>query len=132
MPMLGQQALVRVPHTQRTTGSSLHYLLQGPSIQITAKVASLSTYKILCYSFHIEKQQDQRNTHFKTAPPAAAQMVKDLPAVQETQAGSLGREYPREGNGNPLQCSCLENPIDGGAWSATVHGVTKSCTRLSD
>ena len=94
MLMLGQQALVRVPHTQRTTGSSLHYLLQEPSIQITAKVASLSTYKILCYSFHIEKQQDQRNTHFKTAPPAAAQMVKDLPAVQETQAGSLGREYP--------------------------------------
>ena len=49
MPMLGKQALVRVPHTQRTRGGSLHYLLQGPSIQITAKVASLSTYKILCY-----------------------------------------------------------------------------------
>ena len=35
-----------------------------------------------------------------------------------------------EGNGNPLQCSCLENPRDGGAWWATVYGVTHSRTRL--
>ena len=35
-----------------------------------------------------------------------------------------------EGNGNPLQCSCLENPRDGGAWWATVYGVTQSRTRL--
>ena len=38
----------------------------------------------------------------------------------------------REGNGTPLQCSCLENPMDGGAWKAAAHGVTKSWTRLSD
>ena len=37
-----------------------------------------------------------------------------------------------EGNGNPLQYSCLENPMDGGAWWATVHRVEKSQTRLSD
>ena len=37
-----------------------------------------------------------------------------------------------EGNGNPLQYSCLENPMDGGAWWATVHGVAKSWTWLSD
>ena len=37
-----------------------------------------------------------------------------------------------EGNGTPLQYSCLENPIDGGAWWAEVHGVTKSQTQLSD
>ena len=35
-----------------------------------------------------------------------------------------------EGNGNPLQCSCLENPRDGGDWWAAVYGVTKSRTRL--
>ena len=34
--------------------------------------------------------------------------------------------YPGEGNGNPLQYSCLENSMDGGAWWATVHGVSKS------
>ena len=40
--------------------------------------------------------------------------------------------FPGEGNGKPLQYSCLENPMDGGAWWATVHGVAKSRTRLSD
>ena len=43
----------------------------------------------------------------------------------------LGR-FPGEGNGNPLQYSCLENPMDGGAWWATVHGVAKGQTQLSD
>ena len=56
------------------------------------------------------------------------------PACNAGDLGSipgLGRS-PGEGNGNPLQYSCLENPMDGGAWWATVHGVTKSWTRLSD
>ena len=39
---------------------------------------------------------------------------------------------PRVGNGNPLQYSCLENPLDKGAWQATVHGVAKSPTQLSN
>ena len=38
---------------------------------------------------------------------------------------------PREGNGDPLQYSCLENSMDRGAWWATVHGVTQTQTRLS-
>ena len=37
-----------------------------------------------------------------------------------------------EGNGNPLQCSCLENPRDGGAWCVAVHGVARSRTLLSN
>ena len=57
--------------------------------------------------------------------------------VSAYNAGDLGSipgsgRSPREGNGNPLQCSCLENPMDGGAWWTTVHGVAKSRTRLSD
>ena len=55
---------------------------------------------------------------------------------QEPRVPSLGisglGKFPGEGNGSPLQYSCLENPMDGGAWQATVHGVTKSWTRLSD
>ena len=43
----------------------------------------------------------------------------------------LGRS-PGEGNGNPLQYYCLENPMDRGAWYAIVYGVAKSRTRLSD
>ena len=41
-------------------------------------------------------------------------------------------EVGGEGNGNPLQCSCLENPRDGGAWWAAIYGVVQSRTRLSD
>ena len=41
----------------------------------------------------------------------------------------LGR-FPREGHGNPLQCSCLENPRDGGAWWAAIYGVAHSRTQL--
>ena len=61
-----------------------------------------------------------------------AKMVKNLLEVLETQVGSLGREgrSPGEGNGNPLQYSCLENPMDKGSWRATVLGVTQSQTRL--
>ena len=40
--------------------------------------------------------------------------------------------FPGEGNGTPLQYSCLENPMDGGAWWAAVHGVAMSVTQLSD
>ena len=60
-------------------------------------------------------------------------VVKNLPA-NTGDAGSipgLGRS-PGEGNGNPLQYSCLENPMDRGVWQATVQGVTKSWTQLSD
>ena len=57
---------------------------------------------------------------------ASAWNVGDLDLIPE-----LGRS-PGEGNGNPLQYSCLENPMDQGAWWATVHGVAKSQIRLSD
>ena len=52
-------------------------------------------------------------------------------------AGDLGSipesgRCPRGGNGNPLQYPCLENPMDRGAWRATVHGVAKNQTRMSN
>ena len=61
-------------------------------------------------------------------------MVKNLPAnTGDTGDVGLipGSRSPGEGNGNPFQYSCLENPLDRGAWRATVHRVTKSQTRLS-
>ena len=62
-----------------------------------------------------------------------AQPVKNLPAMQETWGSiPVSGTCPKEGNGNPLQYSCLRNLMDKGAWWATVHGVTKSWTRLSD
>ena len=53
-------------------------------------------------------------------PPVNAGDVRDLSSIP-----GLGRS-PGEGNGNPLQYSCLENPMHRGAWWATVHGVEES------
>ena len=53
-------------------------------------------------------------------------MVKNLLAMHETWVQTLGGEDPLEKeNGNPLQCSCLGNPTDRGAWQATIHEITK-------
>ena len=53
-------------------------------------------------------------------------MVKNTPVNAEDRGLSPGSvRSPEEGNGNPLQYSCLGNPMDRGAWQATVHGVTK-------
>ena len=61
-----------------------------------------------------------------------AQRIKHLPAMRRPGSiPGLGRS-PGEGNGNPLQYSCLENPMDRGDWRATVYRVTKGRTLLSD
>ena len=59
-------------------------------------------------------------------PPASAGDTRDMGLIP-----GLGRS-PGGGNGNPHQYSCLDNPMDRGAWQATVHGVAKSQTQLSD
>ena len=65
-------------------------------------------------------------------------MVWTLQIPQRSQGGFPGHTLRtthlliEEGNGTPLQYSCLANPIDGGAWWAAVHGVSRSRTRLSD
>ena len=63
-------------------------------------------------------------------------MVKNTPAnagdIRDVGLIPGSGKSPGEGHGNPLQYSCLENPMDRGAWWAVVHGVAKSRTRLSD
>ena len=64
-----------------------------------------------------------------------AQMVKNQPEITlKSNQGLIpgGGRSPGEGNGKPLQCSCLENAMDRGAWWATIPEVTKSQTQLSD
>ena len=75
------------------------------------------------------------HTHTHTYDSPSAE-VKNLPANagDVSNAGSTPRSGrpSGEGTGNPLQYSCLENPMDRGAWQATVHGVAKSWTWPSD
>ena len=61
-----------------------------------------------------------------------AQMVQSAHSAGDLGSIPGSGRVPGGGNGNPLQYSCLENPMVGGAWQATAHGVAKSRTRLSN
>ena len=87
---------------------------------------SLYVHYMYIHYRYIYKAQDTRYRF-----PSGA-VVKTLPANAE-DTGDVGLipesgRSPGEGNGTPLQYACLENPMDRGAWQATVHGVTKSQT----
>ena len=69
---------------------------------------------------HLQKTGDTKETYDTNMSTIKDRNSKDL------------TEPDGEGNGTPLQYSCLENPMDGGAWKAAVHGVTEGWTRLSD
>ena len=87
------------------------------------KAGSIHTYQ---FTHHINEIKDN---HMIISIDGLLLVVKNLPANagDATDAGSVpGSERPPGGgHGNPLQYSCLENPMDRGAWRAAVHGVTK-------
>ena len=87
-------------------------LLVLPINIFTLKKMATRKNLITCGSHHIE------------ASPVG-QLVKNVPIMQETQVQFPGQGSPGEGNGNPHQYSCLENPVDRGVWPATVHGVRR-------
>ena len=83
------------------------------------------TQALLLYCFTHTLSEDM----LSMCSDVVAQMVKNLPLMQGDGGliPGLGRS-PGEGNGNPLQYSCLVNAMDRGTWRATVHGVAKSRT----
>ena len=97
---------------------------------------SLKEYKVFYTKFH-SAQQNELYALIQVIclhPHPINGSHGKASACNAGDSGSIpgsGRS-PGEGNGNPLQHSCLENPMDGGAWQATVRGVAKSRKRLSD
>ena len=103
----------------------------------------LYIYSILCIYIYIiyihsicvhARAHTHTHTHTHRLPQWLSGKQSTCNTGDKGDAGSipgLGRS-PRQGNGNPLQSYCLENPMDRGAWWATVHGVTKSQTQLSN
>ena len=69
---------------------------------------------------------------FKGAFLVTSLVKNPLASAGDTSSNPGSGTSPEEGNGNPLQYSYLENPIDTGAWQTAVHGVVKSQIRLSD
>ena len=120
----------------------------GSSWDITPRIEELLPKPPCPREFQLAGKNVQRLAWISCTPPIGQvlytilQCMLGFPGGSEVKASAcnaadlgsipgLGRS-PGEGNGNPLQYSCLENPMDGGAWWATVHGVAKSRTRLSD
>ena len=64
--------------------------------------------------------------------PGGSEVKATACSVRDLVSSPGSGRSPGEGNGYPLQYSCLENPMDGGAWWDTVHGIAKSWTRLID
>ena len=116
-----------------------HFLLQGifPSINpLSPSLAGGFFTTKLPGKLYIKTKTKNKNKKLKKSHSkgfTGDSMAENLPA----NAGDMGSipgwgGSPAEGNGNPLQDSCLENPMDRGAWQATVHGVAESWTQLSD
>ena len=107
-------------------------LLVTQEVQLGSEKTQLG----LGFQGKLKKRNRWNSVMANRTPSQAALVVKDLPAnAGDTRdMGStpgLGRS-PEGGHDNPLQYSCLENPMDRGAWRATVHRVTKSQIQLSD
>ena len=80
----------------------------------------------MCLKAKKKKKRIQYYLKNTLSSSPVAQMVKNLPAIQELPSIPRSGRSPGKGNGNTLHYSYLENPMDRGAWWATVHGVTKS------
>ena len=108
-----------------TTIGTCHIMMNFRNIRLSER-RQMQKHTLLYYPIYIMASLMTQRASLM------AQRVKNLPAMQETQEmllQSLGQEdSPGEGNGNPLQYSCLENPTDRGAWQVTVQRVAKSQT----
>ena len=104
------------------------------------KVKSLNGVRLLATPWTAAHQAPQsmgfsRQEYWSGVPlpsPIALTRLTFFGKVISLLFNMLSKLVIREGNGTPLQYSCLENPMDRGAWWAAVHGVAKSQTRLSD
>ena len=122
--LLGQ--ILKLIRTRNSFLCLFHFLPSGIGMPITI-IIRLSHHCILeagaLLSFSL--------IHRYNRASLVAQRLKHLPLMRETWVRSLGQEDPLEKQ-MATQYSCLENPRDGGAWWATVHGVAESQTCLSD
>ena len=123
----GTSHLIPLPNEVTSTISALPFLIPFPNL-VTGIILYLVT-QIIYVAVILDSSKQSLSF-------PGGSVVKNLPANAEDigDMGSipgLGRS-PGEGDGNPLQYFCLGNPMDRGDWWATVHGVTKSLTQLSD
>ena len=112
----------------------LRWLILLLAFFIPACASPVLTFCIMYAAYRLEKAMATHSSTLAwqipwTEKPGRLQSMGSL-GVGHDCATSLSLSCIEEGNGNPLQCSCLENPRDGGAWWAAVYGVSQSRTRL--
>ena len=89
-------------------------------------------------NWYVDQCNHKLKTSFLNAPSQLRILVafyefsEDNQKIMDIDLNTFKQTDHGEGNGTPLQYSCLENPMDGGAWQAAVHGVAKSQTQLND
>ena len=86
----------------------------------------------ICVCVCIYRESVYIYVELKKLVSLVALAIKNLPAMQVLGFNPWAGTIPWRRKWQPLQYSCLDNPMDGEAWQATVHGVAKSWTRLSD
>ena len=101
----------------------------GKLLELISEFSKISGYKIntqksLAFLYN-NNEKSEREIKESSPFTITTKIIKYLGI-------NLPKETNGEGNGTPLQYSCLENPMDGGAWRAAVHGVAKSRTQLGD
>ena len=87
--------------------------------------------KVLQQAAQRSQEQNKPKNPSNYSADEEQQKQPSFPLQKQKWLLSLSYDAKRRGNGTPLQCSCLENPMDGGVWLAAFHGVAKSRTRLS-
>ena len=109
--------ILRDPMGCSSPGSSVHGILQATILEWVA----------VSYSRGSSQPRDQNHISYVcllSFPPSSVDKESACNAGDLGPIPGSGR-FPEEGNGKPLQYSCLENPMDRGAWQAAVHGVTR-------
>ena len=117
-------------------------------VHISTQLGLCACMCVINISFNADDYTEKTHKGLSTRREISMPFLEILLTVSKVDGGSGGKasaynardpglipgseRSPGEGNGNPLQYSCLENPMDGGAWLATVHGAAKSGTGLSN
>ena len=111
------------------------HLVSKCTFHLLSRYASIPNISLLMNSLMMEKAMAPHSSTLTgkipwLEEPGRLQSMGSLRVTTEQLHFHFSLSCIGEGNGNPLQCSCLENPRDGGAWWAAIYGVTQSRTRL--
>ena len=122
------------PWLRGPEASAPHWLPLGPSHRLLLSLTTLALPRTQCEQSEKAMAPNSSTLTWKIPWTEGSGGLQSMGSLESDMTERLHFHFSLscigEGNGNPLQCSCLENPRDGGAWWAAVYGVARSRTRL--